>query len=155
MVLGPDGLGAVHFGDPADAVLSRLTGILGPPVDDGPLGSCPTGAADRLVRFAELGVVLGGEGADQRFVAWDVGLAAGAYPELRTAEGIGVGSTVAEVRRAYPGAVQVVPDDAFGPRLEVAMPNGGSLTGTLTGTGPGDTVVTLGAGEASCSTSRR
>ena len=150
VVLGPDGLGVARFGDPAGAVLARLAGILGAPVDDRPLGSCPAGGADRLVQFAELGVVLAGEGAAQRFVAWDVGLASGAFPELRTADGVSVGSTLAEVRRAYPGAVEVIADDAFGPRLEVALAPRGSMGGTLTGTGPDATVVTLGAGEATC-----
>lgn len=149
VVLGPDGLGVVVFGDPADAVVTRLGELLGPPLDDRALGSCPTGEADRLVQFAELAVVLAGQGADQRFVAWDVGLASGGVPALRTAEGIGVGSTVAELRAAYPGGLEIVPDDAFGPRFEVRRPSG-VISGTLSGTGPGDTVVTLGAGEASC-----
>ncbi|MDP9005702.1 MAG: hypothetical protein M3N15_02140 [Actinomycetota bacterium] len=149
VVLAADGLGVVSFGDPAAVVVSRLTEALGPPVDDQVLGSCPTGDADRLVQFAELGVVFAGTGAEQRLVAWDVGLASGAIPELRTAEGIGVGSTVADLRAAYRGRLDVVPDDAFGPRFEVRQPSG-VLTGTLTGTTDGDTIVTMGAGEASC-----
>lgn len=152
VVLAPDGLGVVRFGDPAVLVLDRLTTLLGAPLDDRPLGSCPTGQADRLVQFAELGVVLaGGEGAAQRFVAWDIGLASGAFPELRTEAGVGVGATVTELRSAYPGAVRVTGDDAFGPSFELRLPNGGVMSGTLTGTRSDDTVVTLGAGEASCS----
>lgn len=149
VVLEPDGLGVVAFGDPADVVVTRLGEALGPPVDDRALGSCPTGEADRLVQFAELGVILAGKGEAERFVAWDLGLASGAFPELRTAEGVGVGSTLAELRAAYPTGLVVVPDAAFGPRFEVHRPPG-VVSGTLAGTGDGDTIVTLGAGEVTC-----
>ncbi len=150
IVLNPDGLGLVAFGDPAESVVARLSAVLGPPVDDRPVGSCATGEADRLVQFGELGVVLAGDGAAQRFVAWDVGLASGATPVLRTAEGVGVGSTLSELRAAYPDQLEVEPDAAFGPRFEVRQ-RSGAMTGTLTGTANGDTVVTLGAGAVNCS----
>ncbi len=149
VVLDPDGLGLVAFGDPAETVVARLSAVLGPPVDDGPVGSCATGEADRLVQFGELGVVLAGNGTAQRFVAWDVGLGSGAMPALRTAEGVGVGSTLSDLRAAYSDRLVVVPDAAFGPRFDVHHPSG-TMTGTLTGIGSADTVVTLGAGAASC-----
>jgi hypothetical protein len=146
VVLAPDGLGLVAFGEDADAVLARLAGVLGPPADDRPLGRCPSGEADRLVQFAELGVLFGGG----RFVAWDVGPPSGALPPLATADGIGAGSSLAELRRAYGDRLRVDPDDPFGPVFEVATPPPGRLAGTLTGTGPTDTVATLSGGAASC-----
>jgi hypothetical protein len=146
VVLAPDGLGLVAFGEDADAALARLAGVLGPPADDRPLGRCPSGEADRLVQFAELGVLFGGG----RFVAWDVGPPAGALPPLATAEGIGAGSSLAELRRAYGDRLRIDPDDPFGPVFEVATPPPGRLAGTLTGTGATDTVATLSGGAASC-----
>lgn len=146
VVLAPDGLGIAAFGDPAPAVLAGLAGVLGPPVDDRPLASCPTGEADRLVQFSELAVLLGGG----RFVAWDVGLASGALPPLATAEGIGVGSSLAELRAAYGERLRLDPEDPFGPGFEIATPPPGRLAGTLTGTGPADTVASLSGGTASC-----
>ena len=146
VVLAPDGLGIVAFGDDSETVLAALAGVLGPPVDDRPLGSCPSGEADRLVQFAELAVLFGGG----RFVAWDVGPASGALPPLATAEGIGVGSSVAELRTAYGQRLRLDPEDPFGPVFEITTPPPGRLAGTLTGTGPADTVASLSGGSASC-----
>lgn len=146
LVLAPDGLGLAAFGEEADAVLARLAGVLGPPGDDRPLGSCPSGEADRLVQFAELAVLFG----RGRFVAWDVGPPSAALPPLATAEGIGVGASLADVRSAYGDRLRVDPDDPFGPVFEVAVPAPGRLAGTLTGTGPADTVASLSGGAASC-----
>ncbi len=120
-------------------MLAALAGVLGPPVDDRPLGSCPSGEADRLVQFGELAVLFGGG----RFVAWDAGPPSGALPPLTTAEGIGVGSSVAELRGAYGQRLQLDPDDPFGPVFEITTPPPGRLAGTLTGTGPSDTVASL------------
>ncbi len=146
VVLAPEGLGIAAFGDEAEAVLAALAGVLGPPVDDRPLGSCPSGEADRLVQFGQLAVLFGGG----RFVAWDAGPPSGALPPLTTAEGIGVGSSVAELRGAYGQRLQLDPDDPFGPVFEITTPPPGRLAGTLTGTGPSDTVASLSGGTASC-----
>ena len=146
VVLAPDGLGIVAFGDDGETVLATLAGVLGPPIDDRPLGSCPSGEADRLVQFAELAVLFGGG----RLVAWDVGPASGTLPPLATAEGIGVGSSVAELRGSYGERLRLDPDDPFGPVFEITTPPPGRLAGTLTGTGPTDTVASLSGGAASC-----
>lgn len=147
LVLAPDGLGAVGFGDAAGVVVDRLSAILGSPTDDSPLESCPSGGADRLVQFSELVVAIGG----QRFVAWDLGLTSGAFPApLVTAEGIGVGSTQSELRSAYGDRLRLSPDDPFGPSFEVEVPAPGRLGGTLTGTSATDTVSTLRAGDTGC-----
>lgn len=153
VVLGPDGLGLVAFGDRADQVVVELTGVLGPPSDDRPLGSCPSGEVERLVEFAELAVSFGGSGDGEgtsRLVAWDVGPPSGALPPLTTAEGVGVGTTVAELRRAYGDRVDIGAVDPFGPGFEIQVPVPGRLTGTLSGTGANDTVATLAGGAATC-----
>lgn len=150
VVLSPDGLGVVSFGDEAGVVLARLGDLLGPPGDDRPLASCPSGAADRLVQFSELGILFAGPPGGQRFVAWDIGPASGAFPELTTAEGISVDSTVAELRSAYGSGLEISGDDAFGPSFTVRVPAPGALSGTLTGTAASDTVASLGGGTATC-----
>lgn len=150
VVLAPDGLGVVRFGAEAEQVLTHLADVLGPANDDRRLGSCPSGAADRLVQFSELAVLIAGEGPSGRFVAWDVGPASGAFPPLATAEGIRVGSTVSELRAAYGPLLELSGDDPFGPAFAVRVPPPGALSGTTTGTGPGDTVTSLGGGRATC-----
>lgn len=150
LVLGPEGLGAVTFGEEAEKVLAELERLLGPPSDDGTLGSCPSGEINRLVQFAELAVLIGEREGASRFVGWDLGEASGALPPLVTAEGIGVGARVAELRAAYAGRVEVGDDDPFGPSFDVRVPPPGRLRGTLTGAGPTDAVATLAGGTATC-----
>lgn len=150
VVLGPEGLGAVAFGDPAEEAAAKLTRLLGRPTDDRPLGSCPTGEAERLVEFAELAVLIGDREGAARFVAWDLGEPSGAIPVLQTAEGVGVGATLAAVRTAYGDRLEIATDDPFGPSFEVRVPPPGRLGGTLTGTAATDTVATLRGGAATC-----
>lgn len=150
VVLEPEGLGVVAFGDPAEEVVAELTDVLGRPTDDRPLGSCPTGEVERLVAFAELAVLIGDREGTARFVAWDLGESSGAFPALRTAEGVGVGTTLGELRAAYGDRLDVRGDDPFGPGFEVQVPAPGRLGGTLTGTESTDTVATVGGGMATC-----
>lgn len=150
IVLGPLGIGVVDFGTEATVALSEIEARLGPPVDDRPLGSCPSGEVDRLVQFAELSVLIAASGGTPRFVAWDLGPHTGALPRLATAEGISVGSTLSQLRAAYGPRLELSEDDPFGPGFEVEVPSPGRLGGTLTGTSPGDTVATLSGGSASC-----
>lgn len=152
VVLGPLGLGVVPFGTDAATVLAELEARFGPPVDDRPLGSCPSGEVDRLVQFAELSVLISATGDMARFVAWDLGAPSGAVPRLTTAEGVGVGTTLAEARAAYGDRLELSPDDPFGPGFEVEVDGPGRLGGTLTGTSASDTVATLSGGTASCAT---
>lgn len=149
VVLGPNGLGVADFGDEADQVVAELADLLGPPTDDRPLGSCPSGEVDRVVEFAELAVLIGDREGSARFVAWDLNLPSGALPDLKTAEGVGVGTTVAMVRASYGGGVEII-DDGFGPAFEVDVPAPGRLGGTLTATGLAGTVASLAGGRATC-----
>ncbi len=102
------------------------------------------------MQFSELGILLAGPPGGQRFVAWDIGPASGAFPELATAEGISVDSTVAELRSAYGSRLEISGDDAFGPSFTVRVPAPGALSGTLTGTAGSDTVASMGGGTATC-----
>ena len=150
IVLGPEGLGVVDFGAEATVALAELRARLGPPVDDRPLGSCPSGQVDRMVQFAELSVLLAVSGGTERFVAWDLGPRSGVLPPLATAEGISTGSTLSRLRAAYGERLDLSEDDPFGPGFEIEVPSPGRLGGTLTGTSAGDTVATLSGGSASC-----
>ncbi|MDP9452792.1 MAG: hypothetical protein M3P97_05275 [Actinomycetota bacterium] len=149
LVLGPEGLGAVAFGDPAGEVVAELARLLGPPVDDAPLASCPTGEVDRLVQFGGLTVLLGGPDGAPRFVGWDLEPGSGPAASLVTAEGVGIGATLAELRAAY-GSRLVLTEGPFAPGFGVGARAPGRLSGTLTGTGAADTVATLSAGGATC-----
>ena len=73
--------------------------------------------------------------------------AATIVPEgLHTADGIGIGSTVADLRRQYPG-VQVYPEEIYGPYFVVNE----NFSGFLTGVTDSDTVISfiggIGCGE--------
>ncbi|CAN5155441.1 hypothetical protein BH24ACT1_BH24ACT1_00550 [soil metagenome] len=152
VVLGPLGLGVVTFGTEAATALAELEARFGPPVDDRPLGSCPSGEVDRLVQFAELSVLISASGGAERFVAWDLGATSEVLPRLTTAEGVGVGASLSELRSTYGERLELSRDDPFGPGFEVNVDPPGRLGGTLTGTSDDDTVATLSGGTASCAT---
>lgn len=153
VVLRPDGLGVVAFGDDAEVVLAELTARLGPPTDDGALPSCPSGEIDRLVSFAGLSVLFAATGGVERLVAWDLEPASQALPRPATAEGISVGSSLDELRSAYGALLELSSADPFGPGFEIDVGGGGRLGGTLTGTDRTDTVATLSGGSAGCARS--
>lgn len=150
MVLGPLGLGVIGFGTEAATALAELEARFGPAVDDRPLGSCPSGEVDRLVQFAELSVLISASGATERFVAWDLGAPSEVPSRLTTAEGVGVGTSLTELRAAYGNRLELSPADPFGPGFEVDVDPPGRLGGTLTGTSGSATVATLSGGTASC-----
>ncbi len=150
VVLEPDGLAVVAFGDEAGVVVAELATRLGPPTDDDALPACASGELDRLIEFAELSVLVATNDGVERFVAWDLGPSSGVSVRLATAEGISVGSTLAQLRSAYGERLDLLADDPFGPRFEIDVEGQGRLGGTLTGTGAGDTVATLSGGNASC-----
>lgn len=150
IVLGPLGLGVVDFGVEAATALAALEGRLGPPVDDRPLGSCPSGEVDRVVQFAELSVLVDVAGDTERFVAWDLGAPSTGRPRLTTADGIGIGTSLAELRSVYGDRLRLARDDPFGPAFEVEVDPPGRLGGTLTGIADDATVATLSGGRASC-----
>lgn len=147
--LRPAGLGSVDFGTDAGVALAEFASVLGVPSDDDTLGSCASGEIDRVVRFGELSILLGG-GRGARFVGWDLGEPSGALAPLATAEGVTVGSSLDDVRRAFGTRFTLLANDPFGAAFEVEVGAPGALTGTLTGVGGDDRVATLSGGAASC-----
>lgn len=144
------GLGPSDFGAPATEVLRALSAALGPATDDDLLEACPSGQIDRVVRFAELSVLVAGTGSGARFVGWDLAEPSGFLPRLATAEGISVGSTLDEAAAAFGSRLRLLTGDPFGAAFEVDVEAPGRLAGTLTGTRPADRIATLSGGSASC-----
>lgn len=152
-ILRPDGLGDLPFGTESEAALAQLTTMLGAPTTDSgwvsafdsKFGVCP-GELVRGVTWGSLLVLF----ADETLAA--VGkrhlyfYAYGPDPlpaGLTTPEGVGVGSTVAALRIAYP-SVQVYPDDVLGPSFAVS-PAG--LAGSLSDITDAGVVRTITGGE--------
>ena len=103
IVLAPDGLqvtgGAapakIAFGGPQARVLVEAGAVLGAPQNGGMQEECPAGPLYQTT-FSGLQLVF----QDSAFVGW----AAQTGSPLRTAEGVGPGSTLAQIRAAYPAA---------------------------------------------------
>lgn len=100
-MLAPDGLvitgGAaprpLAFGQPQARVLADAGAVLGAPQNGGMQEECPAGPLYQTT-FSAVQLVF----QDSAFVGW----AARTLSPLRTAEGIGPGSTLPQIRAAYP-----------------------------------------------------
>lgn len=167
VVLGPDGLGVVRFGDSPEVVIAALDGRYGPADEDsgwGPRGSfgvCP-GSTTRGVRYGQLLVLLSdgpteyaGAGQPHMFsytvFARNTDNPAAEYGDgPQTAHGIGVGSSVADLRAAFGEALEVRDDiEVYGPEFSVAEAQdaGGDLNGSLTDITDDGLVISLSAGQ--------
>ena len=115
MSLTPTGIGQVDFGTPPEETIAEFTVAVGGPSEDydwtpDPIfGECP-GAFTRGVTWGSLVALFSDDGAgNQEFFAWTYGYdpesgTSGADSrelDLRTLEGIGLGSTRAELKAAY------------------------------------------------------
>jgi len=108
-----DGVGDVRFGADADSAIFVVASVLGGPTDDsGWINAvsltCP-GTEVRLVSWGDLTMYFGDESTvssgRRHFFHWSFGPPAGIeiVPKgMKTPEGIGFGSSVAEIRAAYP-----------------------------------------------------
>lgn len=105
IVLAPDGLeltggsgGAerLAFGTSRARVLAAVGAVLGEPREQGVQEECPAGPLYHALYSAELQVVF----QDSAFVGW----ASRKGSAFRTAAGIGPGSTLGELKAAYPAA---------------------------------------------------
>jgi hypothetical protein len=161
------GLGPAGFGDAPAGTIAVVTAALGPPDHDSgwidafsPYGTCPPPE----VRGVEWGTSPSGYGAGLLllFSNGETGWAsagtehflsyvyAGGNPAgLVTDRGIGIGSTLAEVRAAYPGVV--VAEDPFDPsagtwRVDSNPADDGQLFGYATGQADGDVVTGIVGG---------
>jgi hypothetical protein len=152
LVLGQDRLGTALFGADADGVIAYVTAILGPPTADSgwadpnsAFGVCP-GSEVRGVTWGDLLLLFSDESSvaagRRHFFSYSLGPAFGAVitPEgMATPEGVAVGSSVADLQRAYPGVYVYPGDDVFGPYFAL----NDNFTGFLTGAGDADTVASI------------
>jgi hypothetical protein len=159
LVLRDDGLGDALFGADADGVIDYITSVLGVPTDDSGwadpfeyFGICP-GTEVRGVTWGDLQLLFSDESiitsGRRHFFNYVYGPASGssiAPVGMQTADGIGVGATVGELRAAYPN-VQIYPEEIYGPYFVV----NDNLSGFLTGVTDADQVISfiggIGCGE--------
>lgn len=159
LVLGEDGLGDILVGYPPDVVTQDISALYGSPDHDSDwivaepniYGACP-GQAMRAVGWGSLVVIFVDDKQDplgERFFTYTYGYdyaenLGGVDPRglgLTTEEGVGIGSTVAELESAYGNRVAIAGDpalDVWSFELE-----GSSLRGLLTGRDSTDTVTLI------------
>ncbi len=154
--LRPDGLGDLPFGTPADAALEQLTARLGPPDGQADL-FCEADATvpvAELTEWTDLGVIVW----DGQLRGWMLSEAGGASLDLRTDAGIGLGSSVNELRERYGDQLTVRPvepvDQALGDLHFTIGPTdpatGHGLSGHVTGDERTGTVNGLLGGPGPC-----
>jgi hypothetical protein len=138
VVLAPDGLtigGAtpkrLAFGGAKAGVLADVNAALGEPKEQGIQEECPAGPLYHALYASGLQVVF----QDDEFVGWS----AREGSSFRTAQGIGAGSTVAELKKAYPAAT--VEESSLGHEFAA-----GELYGVVTGPSDAATVEMMFAG---------
>jgi hypothetical protein len=174
--LRPDGLGAVGFGTGEREALDRLEHRLGAPDERGawrgatPFGTCP--GPVRAVRWGRLYVLFTSgptryeAGGRWHLFTYQVDAVRRTAidpdyngpspppdppplrgPSPRTAAGIGFGSTLAELRRAYGRRLQVsVGEPTMAYQFRIDFGAAGELSGSLSGGTPGATITFLAAG---------
>lgn len=167
----PDGISSVRFGDPIETALSAFIGRFGAPDEEraahdpdlwGYLADGPD--VDGRIHLATWGpltvVFLDRSGtippAGIPFAAWTMNASGDGEPALTTPEGIGLGSTLADLEAAYPDTL-IVPDEPGGPCAISWVFDVDTGEGTYRGTfedrpvDPGVMVTAIAAGaEPSC-----
>lgn len=142
IVLAPDGLtvgagggaGApkrLAFGAVQAGVLADVNAALGAPKEQGIQEECPAGPLYHALYASGLQVVF----QDDEFVGW----AAREGSSFRTAQGIGPGSTLGELKKAYPAAT--VQETSLGHEFAA-----GDLYGIVTGPSDSATLEMMFAG---------
>lgn len=144
VVLAGDGLGLVSFGTGVQVALDVMTDALGQPVADSGwidtfsiYGDCP-GSRLRVVEWPGVLALFGNpedgyqhrDAADEHFMTWRLGTFGPDPYMLRTAEGIGVGATRAELAETYPAATFRPATAAVGASVLLAT-SGGRLIGVF------------------------
>lgn len=157
VVLRPDGLGRATFGQDADTAIADLTASLGAPnADSGwvpavssPFGVCP-GNEVRGLRWGPLQVLFGDQGTGaRRLFTWVYAVALLPAEEtqslasgLQTVEGIGLGSSIADLALVYPELD--VSSDVFGPTYSTSALAG--YSGTISSDGADGFVTSIVGG---------
>jgi hypothetical protein len=142
VILAADGVGVAAFGDEPDAAVAAVTAILGEPTQDSgwvepfTISACP-GTEYRRVSWGAFSLQFSDQSskADGRrhlfgYEYGEVGRTDATPAGIVTAEGIGVGSTVAELKSAYPGVSVVAGEEGLSSSSFEVSENG--LAGLLT-----------------------
>ncbi len=159
--LTPSGIQAgtiqVPFGHGDDETIAKIQAVLGPPTKDtgwveawGDYGACPQptmravewGSLVTLFTTAE--TAFSSVPGTEHFFAFSYSNDT-APRELRTPEGIGVGSTLGDLEAAYPGEITIAESD-FDPRLgswSYRLEDWTGLSGAATGIGASDTITSI------------
>jgi hypothetical protein len=142
LVLNGDGLSAggktIRFGATTKAqAIAFVTAVLGKPSESGTHGDCGQADIQTYATFKgdfQLSFVKG------KFVGWTADAAG-----LKTGKGIGVGSTVAAVRKAYPD-IDLNPSDEENGGLGASFQREGGPDGWIEDVKPASKVVGLFSG---------
>lgn len=160
LTLEGDGLGPVSFGDPAEAVITALTALLGQPDDDSgwveatssPFGVCP-GDQVRGVQWASLltlysdGETAYGPAGVHHFFAYVDSLFQGDETVgLETAEGVGLGDSRQDLEETYGDRVTITEDEVFGVFFQIDVEEPAILWGHLSDTAPDAQIVDIRGG---------
>ena len=115
LALRSDGVGDARFGARPDDVINYVTKVIGPQTSDSgwvdaPTRRCP-GTVVRFVAWGDLNLYFSDSSqvspASKAFFSWALGPANGTSivpAGMKTLDGIGIGSTVAQLRSKYPAA---------------------------------------------------
>lgn len=156
--VGRDGLGIVPFGTEAEATIAAVTAALGAPTEDTgwadpfTVSTC-AGSEVRRVSWGALSLLFGDPAATpqtptgvRQFFAYSYGNVSdvsAAPAGLKTPEGIGIGSPIADVRAAYPGVtVEPGEEGLIAPTFFVDE----QLSGLMTGAEDTDIVTVIFGG---------
>jgi hypothetical protein len=150
IVLAGDGVGPVKFGTNAAHTIARFMQALGEPEKNQPLPAGTACAATRRLQWGNFQVLVNEVGSTSGagkpgFGGWFLGATTGAPLDFKTEKGIGIGSTVAQLKAAYGADVNVAARGEEGPGFTVTVP-GGLMLGLLTAATDAGKVKNIQAG---------
>jgi hypothetical protein len=149
LVLSPDGLGPLRFGEASGNVVGRLTTALGAPDKDAPVPPEKRCGATRVVEWSNLQILVNNApdapSGSSGFVGWFYGIPS-PKPSLflKTETRVGLGTTVAALKAAYGEGVDIERGEQ-GPAFSV-MAESGILLGQLTSMADTGMVVNIQSG---------
>jgi hypothetical protein len=158
IILESDGLAVVDFGQGVSETVDAVQARLGPATSDsgwvaarGEYGVCP-GTAVRVIRWESLrlyftdGPTDFGEETRHFFYYNQSTVSAEVVIDLTTSAGIGIDSTVDELRRAYAGRLVIESSIPFGVTFYIEADTPGLLSGILTSSSPDGSVTAVSGG---------
>lgn len=156
LVLSGNGFESIPFGTPAHEALERLTELLGQPRSDEP-GPDPGLCPDRYVTWEAISVYFDEESSSgvEHFAGWSMDAlngGSGTADDLRTATGLGLGSTAAEIEQLTADFDYFEGDPVGTPPFGPIQPSYtiDSMSFVMTGDGPSAVVDQMFSGFTGC-----